>query len=109
MALIEACAEAFRCTQDEIWLRDARRCLRWFLGRNDARAELYDYQTAGCRDGLHADGANLNQGAESTLAWLIALLTLHQLARSEDQAQSDAAPPQDASQKSATAPILSAS
>ncbi|MCC7204821.1 MAG: glycosyltransferase family 4 protein, partial [Phycisphaeraceae bacterium] len=95
MALIEACAEAFRCTQDESWLLDARRCLRWFLGRNDAHAELYDYQTGGCRDGLHADGPNLNQGAESTLAWLISLLTLHQLARDEQPAATDEAPPKE--------------
>ena len=42
---------------------------------------LYDFSTGGCRDGLQADGPNLNQGAESTLAWLIALLTLHNLNR----------------------------
>jgi len=40
---------------------------------------IYDYQTGGCRDGLHADGPNLNQGAESTLSWLISLMTAMKL------------------------------
>ncbi len=54
-----------------------RRCYDWFLGRNDLNVPLYDYRTAGCRDGLTADGANLNQGEESTLAWLLSLLNLY--------------------------------
>ncbi|MCC5830094.1 MAG: glycosyltransferase family 4 protein [Phycisphaeraceae bacterium] len=81
MALIEACAEAFRATRDAIWIRRARKFLYWFLGNNDTRSVLYDYQTGGCRDGLHNDGPNLNQGAESTLAWLISLLTVYELGR----------------------------
>jgi len=40
---------------------------------------LYDSLTGGCRDGLFANGANLNEGAESTLAWLISLLTSNRL------------------------------
>ena len=75
MALVEACAEAWRCTQDETWLERARQCLGWFLGSNDTQSTLYDFSTGGCRDGLHPDGPNLNEGAESTLAWLLALLT----------------------------------
>ena len=69
------------CTgqKDEKWIEEARRCFDWFLGRNDLNVPLYDYRTAGCRDGLTADGANLNQGAESTLAWLLSLLNLHSL------------------------------
>jgi regulator of protease activity HflC (stomatin/prohibitin superfamily) len=55
--------------------------LDWFTGNNELRVSLYDYQTGGCRDGLHADGPNLNQGAESTLAWLIARLTVEDLLR----------------------------
>lgn len=81
MALVEACAEAFRCTQDPKWCQRARQCLNWFLGNNDTQTILYDYETGGCRDGLNPDGANLNQGAESTLAWLISLLTMHDLSR----------------------------
>jgi hypothetical protein len=43
------------------------------LGRNDLGLSLYDPKTGGCRDGLHTDRVNQNQGAESTLAYLIAL------------------------------------
>lgn len=81
MALVEACAEAYRVTGSEIWYERARSFLDWFTGNNDTGASLYDPQTGGCRDGLHADGANLNQGAESTLAWLISLLTMMDLHR----------------------------
>jgi hypothetical protein len=82
MALAEACAQAYRVTGDEVWFDRARTFLDWFTGNNDTGASLYDYQTGGCRDGLSADGPNLNQGAESTLAWLIALLTVMDLHRS---------------------------
>lgn len=77
--MIEACIEAYNITKDEKWIEEARRCFDWFLGRNDLNVPLYDYKTAGCRDGLTADGANLNQGAESTLSWLLSLLNLHSL------------------------------
>lgn len=89
MALIEACAEAHRCTHDVVWLERARAFLGWFLGSNDTQAVLYDYHTAGCRDGLHADGPNLNQGAESTLAWLVSLLTVMGLNRRQSLLESD--------------------
>jgi hypothetical protein len=82
MALAEACAEAYRVTKDAVWFDRARTFLDWFTGNNDTGSSLYDYQTGGCRDGLHADGPNLNQGAESTLAWLIALLTMMDVHRS---------------------------
>jgi hypothetical protein len=75
--MIEACIEAYKITIDEKWIEEARRCYDWFLGRNDLNVPLYDYRTAGCRDGLTADGANLNQDAESTLAWLLSLLNLY--------------------------------
>jgi glycosyltransferase involved in cell wall biosynthesis len=81
MALIEACAEAYRVTHDEKWFDRARTFLDWFTGNNDTGASLYDYQTGGCRDGLSPDGPNLNQGAESTLAWLIGLLSMLDLMR----------------------------
>jgi glycosyltransferase involved in cell wall biosynthesis len=75
-ALLEACLEAYNVTQDSRWLGEANRCLDWFLGRNDLSVSLYDHATGGCRDGLGADGANQNQGAESTLAWLLSLLAI---------------------------------
>jgi hypothetical protein len=51
-------------------------CYLWFLGENSLRIPLYDSETKGCADGLHPDGVNRNQGAESTLAYLISHLTV---------------------------------
>jgi glycosyltransferase involved in cell wall biosynthesis len=84
MALIDACAEAHRCTGKSIWLNHARTIFGWFMGNNDTQSILYDPQTGGCRDGLHASGPNLNQGAESTLAWLISLLLLTDAERGQE-------------------------
>ncbi|MBI1336710.1 MAG: glycosyltransferase [Phycisphaera sp.] len=81
MAIIEACAEAYRSTQDRLWIERAHQTLGFFTGANDTHSVLYDYHTGGCCDGLHADGPNHNQGAESTLAWLISLLTVMWLDR----------------------------
>ncbi len=77
--MIEACVEAYKITRDEKWIVEARRCFDWFLGRNDLNISLYDYSTGGCCDGLTPDGANQNQGAESTLAWLLSLINLYSL------------------------------
>ena len=79
MGLVEACAEACMWTRSNYWLEQARRCLDWFLGRNDLNIPLYDFKTGGCCDGLQPDGPNRNQGAESTLAWLVSLLSLLKL------------------------------
>ena len=75
-AMVSACLEAHWITQDKRWLNEARRAFEWFLGRNDLNLPIYDPLTGGCRDGLHADRPNENQGAESTLAFLQALLEL---------------------------------
>jgi hypothetical protein len=70
---VSACLEAYRATGDPWWHRQAQRAFDWFLGRNDLGLELYSRQTGGCRDGLHPDRGNENQGAESTLAFLMSL------------------------------------
>jgi glycosyltransferase involved in cell wall biosynthesis len=75
-AMVSACLEAYRITVDKRWRKEARRAFEWFLGRNDLNLPIYDPTTGGCRDGLHPDRANENQGAESTLAFLQALLEL---------------------------------
>lgn len=62
--------------KDETWLHEARRCLNWFLGYNDLHVPLYDFKTGGCSDGLQPHGTNANEGAESTLSWLISVLTM---------------------------------
>ena len=74
--MVSACLEAYRITVDKRWRKEARRAFEWFLGRNDLNLPVYDPTTGGCRDGLHPDRANENQGAESTLAFLQALLEL---------------------------------
>jgi len=79
MCLVEAGGLAFRATGEEQWLRRTRRCLNWFLGDNDLNVRVYDFETGGCYDGLQATGVNENQGAESTLSWLISLLTLYEM------------------------------
>jgi len=78
-ALLEACIEAYHVTREEYWIGQARKAFNWFLGDNDLRTPIYDFTTGGCRDGLHADRVNENQGAESTLAWLMSLLLMHDL------------------------------
>jgi glycosyltransferase involved in cell wall biosynthesis len=75
-AMVSACLEAHRITGDQRWRKEARRAFEWFLGRNDLNLPIYDPTTGGCRDGLHPDRANENQGAEATLAFLQALLEL---------------------------------
>jgi glycosyltransferase involved in cell wall biosynthesis len=75
-AMVSACLAAARITGEKRWRREARRAFEWFLGRNDLNLPIYDPMTGGCRDGLHADRANQNQGAESTLAFLQSLLEL---------------------------------
>jgi glycosyltransferase involved in cell wall biosynthesis len=74
--MISACLEAYRITLDNRWRKEARRAFDWFFGRNDLNLPVYDPTTGGCRDGLHPDRINENQGAESTLAFLQALLEL---------------------------------
>ena len=65
--------EAFRATGDAAWSEAAKRAFEWFLGRNDLGVPLYDSMTGGCSDGLHVDRVSENQGAESTLAFHLAL------------------------------------
>jgi glycosyltransferase involved in cell wall biosynthesis len=73
MATVSACIAAYHATSDPCWVAEARRAFEWFLGRNDLGLALYDAGTGGCRDGLHLDRVSHNEGAESTLAFLIAL------------------------------------
>ena len=76
-SMINACFEAYGCTGDEFWLLEARRAFDWFLGGNELGLSLYDAGSGGCRDGLHVDRANQNEGAESTLAFLLSLAEMH--------------------------------
>lgn len=88
-ATISACIEAARATGHASWISHARHAFDWFLGRNHLQQSLYDAMTGGCRDALHPHRVNENQGAESTLSFLQALLEMQSLDRS---AGSDAGP-----------------
>jgi glycosyltransferase involved in cell wall biosynthesis len=69
---VSACLEAYRATGDDRWRKEAWSAFNWFLGDNDLQIPLFDSTTGGCRDGLHPERVNENQGAESTLAFLMA-------------------------------------
>jgi len=76
-ALVQACVTAGRATGEACWISQAMRCFRWFTGENDKGLPLYNSDTGGGYDGLGPDGVNANQGAESTLAYLLSLLELY--------------------------------
>jgi glycosyltransferase involved in cell wall biosynthesis len=82
---VSACLQAYRVTGDGRWRSEAWSAFNWFLGDNDLQIPLYDSVTGGCRDGLHPDRANENQGAESTLSFLMALLEMRSLQDSEQK------------------------
>ena len=84
---VSACLEAYRATGDPWWHRQAQRAFDWFLGRNDLGLELYARQNGGCRDGLHPDRSNENQGAESTLAFLLSLAEMRLIQNTAPGAQ----------------------
>lgn len=86
-ATVSACLQAYRITNENEWLDEAWSAFRWFLGKNDLQVPLYDATTGGCRDGLHPDRVNENQGAESTLSFLMALLEMQSMEMSTEKEQ----------------------
>jgi glycosyltransferase involved in cell wall biosynthesis len=82
---VSACLQAYKVTGDRRWRNKAWSAFNWFLGDNDLQLPLYDSATGGCRDALHPDRANENQGAESTLSFLIALLEMRSLQEPEQK------------------------
>lgn len=81
-SLIDACLDAYAETGDKKWFNESEKCLGWFLGHNDLQQPVCDCKTGGCCDGLQHQGVNRNQGAESTLAWLISLINMHTATKS---------------------------
>ncbi len=75
-AMVSACLAAYRATGDEQWRVESQRAFDWFVGRNDLRTPVYDPATGGCHDALQPDHVNPNQGAESTLAFLLSLVEM---------------------------------
>jgi hypothetical protein len=97
-AFVLAFHAAYAATGDPRYLTRMRQSFAWFLGANRLGLSLYDFSTAGCRDGLEASGVNENQGAESTLSFLLALLTMLDLAGAGidgDQAEAGRDEPRD--------------
>jgi hypothetical protein len=76
LAMVLMFHQAYHLTKDKTYLNKVCTSFMWFLGENDMRMSLYDFETKGCCDGLESNGVNRNQGAESTLAYLISHLTV---------------------------------
>ncbi|NHE59206.1 glycosyltransferase family 4 protein [Cyclobacterium plantarum] len=78
LAMILMYQQAFHLTRDKAFLSRLFSCFMWFLGENDLRMSLFDFETKGCCDGFERSGINRNQGAESSLAYLISYLIVLQ-------------------------------
>ncbi|MCF6349190.1 MAG: hypothetical protein L3J20_12985 [Flavobacteriaceae bacterium] len=76
LAMILMFYQAFRLTKEKEYLEKLFTSFMWFLGENDLRMSLFDFETKGCCDGIEEYGINRNQGAESTIAYLISHLTI---------------------------------
>ncbi|MDG4663680.1 glycosyltransferase [Mycobacterium sp. 236(2023)] len=72
-SLADACHRAASTDPRALWPDGVRAAAAWFHGDNDLGLPMWDRQTGGGFDGLHADRVNLNQGAESTLAVIATL------------------------------------
>jgi hypothetical protein len=76
LAMVLMYYQAFQLTKDREYLTKLFSCFMWFLGENDIRLNLFDFETNGCCDGIESYGVNRNQGAESSLAYLISHLVV---------------------------------
>ena len=74
--MVSACLEAHRITGDKRWFKEARIAFEWFTGENDLNLSVYDASTGGCYDGIRSAKVNQNQGGESTVVFLLALVEM---------------------------------
>jgi hypothetical protein len=74
--MVQTLTTAYEVTKKEEYLEKALNAFHWYLGRNSLSQNIYDETTGGCFDGLGRSAININQGAESTLTYLIARLCL---------------------------------
>ena len=81
-SMVSAAIEAYEVLRDPFWREQAHLAFDWFLGRNDLGQPIYNTSTGGCHDGLEEHQVNENQGAESTLAFLLSLAEMQRLASS---------------------------
>jgi uncharacterized protein YyaL (SSP411 family) len=84
-AFVDAAADAYYATKDQRYLNVATMAFKWFLGRNTRKQVMYNPETGGCFDGLQPDSVNRNQGAESSISYLMARLKLDELQRLNGQ------------------------
>ena len=80
-ATVSAALAAWRAEGDLHWRAAAAAALEWFFGTNDLAITLIDPRTGSCRDGLHPDRANENNGGESVVSYLLALVDARDLTR----------------------------
>ncbi len=83
-SMILALSRAYKQTGEQVYKNLANKCFSWFLGNNSLKKALYDVKSGGCYDGLHPDRVNLNQGAESLIAYLMSSFTITHLNIDED-------------------------
>lgn len=83
--MVDACLTASEITGNKEYADYAIKAFSWFTGDNDGNVPLYDFATGGCRDGLGEHGVNFNQGAESTLSWLLALIHISHYIRNKNK------------------------
>ena len=75
-SIVQTYLVAHKITKKNIYYSNAVLAFNWFLGKNSLNLMVYDEATGGCFDGLSETGINLNQGAESTVSYLLARLNL---------------------------------
>jgi len=80
-ALVEAAIDAYCVTKEKDYLQVADKAFEWFLGKNSRNVVVYDHVTGGCCDGLGTNKVNMNQGAESSVSYLLARLKLEECRR----------------------------
>lgn len=85
MAMVLMYHQAYVVTRESEYMKKMFTSYMWFLGENSLRIPLYDSETKGCADGLQSGGVNRNQGAESTLAYLISHLTVLKALKHQNQ------------------------
>ncbi|GAX62138.1 glycosyl transferase group 1 [Candidatus Scalindua japonica] len=88
--MIKVCKAAYLVTKDEEYLKPMKISFEWFLGGNDNNRNLYDFVTGGCYDGLTRTGVNLNQGAESTICFLLSLLSMKEISVVQENPEKEA-------------------
>lgn len=76
MGMVLMLREAYNITGEKKYLTKLFKSFKWFLGENDLRISLYNHDTQGCCDGIESYGVNQNQGAESTIAYLVSYLNV---------------------------------